>query len=70
VPASDTSKRVISPERELLLPELTYSESLSVQIETVRLNGQTTIALVEKIMSMVTDLTSEVARLKSDNASL
>ena len=46
------------------------SKSLSVQIETVTLIGQTTIALVEKLLSMFTDLTSEVAHLKSDNASL
>jgi hypothetical protein len=70
VPASEASKSVISPEHELLLPELASTESLSVQIETVRFNGQTTITLVEKLVSMVSDLTSEVVHLKSGNASL
>jgi hypothetical protein len=36
---SDARKKVLSPERELNLPELTSNESLSVQIERVRLNG-------------------------------
>lgn len=39
--ASDATKNVISPKRELDLPVLTSNESLSVKIETARLNGQT-----------------------------
>jgi hypothetical protein len=63
-------QRKISPERELHLPELTSNESLSVQIETVRLNGQTTINLVEKLLAVVTNLTAEVVQVRSDNAVL
>src|SRR5215470_15618361 len=33
--ASEATKKVISPERQLNLPEITSNESLSVQIETV-----------------------------------
>jgi hypothetical protein len=66
----DATKKVISPERELSLPELTSNESLSVQIGTVRLNGQTTINLVGKLLSMVINLTAEFTQLKSDNALL
>jgi hypothetical protein len=51
-------------------PKLTSNEFLSVQIETVMSNGQTTINPVEKLLSMVTDFITEVARLKSDNAIL
>jgi uncharacterized protein YunC (DUF1805 family) len=66
--ASDAIKKVIPPERQLNLPELTSNESLSVQTETVRLNGRTTINLVEKLLAMTTNLTAEVTQLKTDNA--
>jgi hypothetical protein len=62
--ASDAIKKVIPPERQLNLPELTSNESLSVQTETVRLNGQTTINLVEKLLAMTTNLTAEVIQLR------
>jgi hypothetical protein len=68
--ASDAIKNVIPLERQLNLPELTSNESPSVQTETVRLNGQTTINLVEKLLAMTTNLTFEVSQLKSDNAVL
>jgi hypothetical protein len=68
--ASDTAKKVILPERQLNLPELTSNESLSVQIETLRITGQATINLVEKVLVMVTKLTAEVTQLRSDNAVL
>ena len=68
--ASDAIKKVIPPERQLNLPELTSNESFSVQTETVRLNGQTTINLVEKLLAMTTNLTVEVTQLKSDNVVL
>jgi hypothetical protein len=68
--ASEATKKVISPERQLNLPEITSIESLSVQIETVRLNGQTAIGLVEKLLAMVTNLTAEVSQLKTDKAVL
>jgi uncharacterized protein YunC (DUF1805 family) len=68
--ASDAIKTVIPPERQLNLPELTNNESLSVQTETVRLTGQATINLVEKLLAMITNLTVEVTQLKSDNAVL
>lgn len=45
-------------------------EYLSVQFETVRLNGQITIKLVENLLAMVTNLTAEVTQLRSDNAVL
>jgi hypothetical protein len=45
-------------------------EYLSVQIETVRLNGQITMKLVEKLLVMVTKLTADVTQLRSDNAVL
>jgi hypothetical protein len=68
--ASDATKTVIFPERQLNLPELTSNESLSVQIEILRLTGQTTVNLVEKLLAMVTKLTAEVTQLRSDNAVL
>jgi hypothetical protein len=68
--ASEATKKVISPKRQLNLPEITSIESLSVQIETVRLNGQTAISLLEKLLAMVTNLTAEASQLKTDNAVL
>jgi hypothetical protein len=67
---SEATKAVISLERPLNVPELTSNESLSVQIETVRLSGQTAISWVEKLLAMVTNLTAEVSQLKTDNAVL
>jgi hypothetical protein len=68
--ASDATKKVISAVRKLNLSELTSNESVSVRIETVRLNGQTTINLVEKLLAMATNLTAEFTQLKCDNAVL
>ena len=68
--ASDATKKVIFPGRQLNLPELTSNEFLSVQIETLRLTGQTTVNLVEKLLVMVTNLTAEVTQLRNDNAVL
>jgi hypothetical protein len=61
--------KVISPDRQLSLPELPSNGSpLHVQIETLRLNGQATINLVEKLLLVVTNLTTKVTQLKSDNS--
>jgi hypothetical protein len=68
--ASEVTKKIISPERQLNLPEITSNESLCVQIGTVRLSGQTAISLVEKRLAMFTNLTAEVSELKTDNAFL
>jgi hypothetical protein len=68
--ASEAIKKVISPVRELNVPEFTSNESLSVQIEAVRFNWQTTINLVEKLLAVVSNLTAEVTQFKSDNAVL
>jgi outer membrane murein-binding lipoprotein Lpp len=65
--ASEATKKIISPERQLNLPEIASNEPLCVQIETVRLNGQTAVSLVEKLLAMVTNLTAEVSQLKTDN---
>jgi hypothetical protein len=56
--ASDATKKVIPQERQLNLLELRSDESLSVQTETVRLNRETTINLVEKLLAMATNLTA------------
>jgi len=68
--ASDATKKVIFPARQLSLPELTSNEFLSIKIETLRITGQTTINLVKKLLAMVTNLTAVVTQLRSDNAVL
>jgi len=46
------------------------NEFLNVQIETLRIAGQTTVNLVEKLLAMVTNLTAELTHLRSFNAVL
>jgi hypothetical protein len=67
---SHSTKKAISPEKELNFPELTSNEPLSVQTETVRLSGQTAINSFEKLLALATKLTAEFTQLKSDNAVL
>jgi hypothetical protein len=45
-------------------------EALSVQLETVRLNGVCTIDLIKTLLDTVHKISEDVAILKSDNASL
>jgi hypothetical protein len=42
--------KVVSPESELIVPDLKDPESLSVQLETVKLNGAGTHNLVENVV--------------------
>jgi len=60
----------MSPDRQLNLQDLTSNGSLHVQIKTLRLNGQTTVNLFEKLFHMVTKLTTKATQLQSDNAVL
>jgi hypothetical protein len=57
---SELHKKLLSPGREVLLPNLKDSDSLSVQIKTVRLNGVNTTNLVENLVEMVLKLSEEV----------
>jgi hypothetical protein len=52
--ASDPTKKIISPEGELIA-ELTSNEFLCVHIERLRLSGQTTINVVEEFLVIVTN---------------
>ena len=67
---ADGAENVLSPERELLLPEFSSRESLSVQLETVTLNGVTAMGMIENLISVDSTLTKEVAQLRSDNQEL
>ena len=71
--ASDVPRKVVSPDRSLVIPPVFESdkfEALSVQVETVRLNGVCTLYLIESLTDMVTKLCGEVDHLKNDNAYL
>jgi hypothetical protein len=68
--ASDVSKKILSLEGQLILPAVCTKEALSVQIETVRLNGQATMETIETLVAMVSKLSREVAHLKIDNVEL
>lgn len=63
-------KKIISPTRELKLPSLHSEESLSVQLETVRLNSVSIIDTVSTILEYVKELEKEMKELKSENAAL
>jgi hypothetical protein len=61
--ASDVPRKVVSPERSLVLPPVFESdkfETLSVQVETVRLNVVCTMDLIKSMTEMVTKLCGEV----------
>jgi hypothetical protein len=60
--ASDAIKKILSPERQLILPAVCTKEALSDQIETVRLNGQATMEMIEMLVAMVSKLSDEVAQ--------
>jgi hypothetical protein len=71
--ASDVPRKVVSPESSLVLPPVFESdkfEALSVQVDTVRLNGVCTMDLIKSLTEIVTKLCGEVDHLKNDNASL
>jgi hypothetical protein len=62
-----------SPERALVLPPVSDSdkyEALSVQLETLRLNGVSAIGLIKSLIDTVNKLCDDVAQLKSDNSAL
>lgn len=65
-------KKVISPTRELVLPNLSSSaaEGLSVQIETVRLNSVSLIDMVSDILEYVKSLQKDMCELKNENVAL
>jgi hypothetical protein len=47
---ADGTAKVASPEIELLLPEFSSRETLSIQLETVRLNGVTAMRMDENLV--------------------
>jgi hypothetical protein len=50
----------------ILLPSLCNKDSLSVQIETVCLNNQSTMKMVKVFTAMISEFSDEVACLKND----
>jgi hypothetical protein len=57
---SEIGKKMVFPERKLILPKLQYSDSLNVQLETDRLNGVCTKYMIENFTEMVFNLSEEV----------
>jgi hypothetical protein len=53
-----------------LAPQFKGIESLSAQLEAVRLNGVCSNSLLENLIEMVQKLSDEVCQLRSDNQSL
>jgi hypothetical protein len=64
---SDLEKKVISPGRDLILPEIANVESISVQLETIRLISVCTNNLIESLIQVVSRLLEEVGLLRKDN---
>jgi hypothetical protein len=70
---SDLPKKIVSPERALIPPSVFDSdkyETLSFQLETVRLSGVCAIGLMKTLLDTAHKPSEDVAVLKSDNASL
>jgi hypothetical protein len=69
----DLPKKIVSPERTLVMPPVFNSdkrEVLSIQQETVRLRGVCTIDLIQLLLDPAHELGEDVALLKSDSISL
>jgi hypothetical protein len=64
---SELEKKVVSPGRDLIIPEIANMESISVQLETLRLNSVCTNNLIESLIQMVSKLSEEVGLLRKDN---
>jgi hypothetical protein len=64
---SEIGKKILSPERELILPPLKDNDSLSVQPETVRLNGVCTKNMIKNLTEMILKLSEEFGHLRKDN---
>jgi hypothetical protein len=68
---SDLPKKIVSPERLLVLPfDCDKYKALSVRLETVRLNGVCITDLIKSLVDAVNKLSEDVTQLKSDNVSL
>jgi hypothetical protein len=67
VSTSDLEKKVISPGRDLILPEIANVESISVQLETIRLISVCTNNLIESLIQVVSKFSEEVGLLRKDN---
>jgi hypothetical protein len=64
---SELEKKVVSPGRDLMLPEIANVELVSIQLETIRLNSVCTNNLIESLIQMVSILSEKVGLLRKDN---
>lgn len=65
--ASEIAKKVVSPVKEPILPDVGGYESLAEKLEMVRLNGACTHNLVENLVQLVLKLSEDVQQLRKDN---
>lgn len=63
---SETGKKMVSPDRELFHPKL-KNDSLSVQLEEVRLHGVCMDNMIENITKIFLKLSEEGGHLCKDN---
>ncbi|KDR15134.1 hypothetical protein L798_11099 [Zootermopsis nevadensis] len=66
VSLSDSTRKILSPERQLISPCPVSTDSLSVQLERARLNSRTTIYMIQILVDMVGKFSEEVALLISE----
>lgn len=64
---SETGKKMVSPDRELFHPKLKENDSLSVQLEAVRLNGVSMDNMIENLIKIFLKLSEEGGQLCKDN---
>jgi hypothetical protein len=72
-PKAVSPVKVISSDRALKLPPIFDGdkyEAQIVQLETIRLNGQCAVDILETLLGLVHKLTDDVTHLKNDNSSL
>jgi hypothetical protein len=63
---SELEKKVVPPGTDLILPEIANVESVSVQLETIRLNSVCANNLTS-LIQMVSKLSEEVGLLRKEN---
>jgi hypothetical protein len=69
---SDLQKKIVSPERSLVLPSVFNSDKykvLNFKLETVHLIGVCTINLIKPLVDVILKLSEDVTQLKTGKAS-
>ena len=65
-----SARTKISPEMELVLPDLRKNEVFGLQLETIHLNGVSIMEMVHSLFDAVAKLSDELSCVKSENQAM